>query len=81
MAKTGTPKFHNDMGAARIDIGAREFECVGANPPFDHPHIFIDMGGGDDAVCSYCSTHYHYDSALAHGAARPAQAAYTAGDR
>ena len=22
MAKAGTPKFHNDMGAARIDIGA-----------------------------------------------------------
>jgi uncharacterized Zn-finger protein len=80
MAKTGTPKFHNDMGVSRIEIGAREFECVGAKPPFDHPHIFIDMGGGDDAVCPYCSTHYHYDASLKHGAARPAEAAYTSAD-
>ena len=35
MAGTATPKFHNDMGLAVIEIGAREFQCIGAKPPFD----------------------------------------------
>ena len=60
----GTPHFHNDLGVARIRIGVSEFMCVGALPPFDHPHIFIDMGEGADAVCSYCSTHYVLDRTL-----------------
>ena len=74
MAKTGTPKFHNDMGAARIDIGAREFECVGANPPFDHPHIFIDMGADTEAVCPYCSTLYKHNPKLGLTESIPADA-------
>ena len=46
--------------------------CIGALPPFDHPHIFIDMGKGDDAVCPYCSTLFKYDSSL-HGHSDPAE--------
>jgi hypothetical protein len=38
---------------------------VGANPPFDHPHIFIDMGDDDEAVCGYCATVYRYNADLA----------------
>ena len=41
--------------------------CTGAKPPFDHPHIFIDMGSDDEAICSYCSTRFVYDGALARG--------------
>ena len=44
MASTGTPKFHNDMGVPVIEIGTREFQCTGAKAPFDHPHVFLDMG-------------------------------------
>ena len=34
------------QGMPAIDIGVKEFMCVGANPPFDHPHVFLDMGSG-----------------------------------
>ena len=27
-----------------IRVGVKEFMCMGASPPMDHPHIFIDMG-------------------------------------
>jgi hypothetical protein len=50
--------------------------CVGANPPFDHPHIFIDMGDDDEKVCSYCSTLYRYDPALRADETRPAGCLY-----
>jgi uncharacterized Zn-finger protein len=62
------------MGIAKIEIGAREFECIGANPPFDHPHVYLDMGDEDELVCPYCSTLYRHDPALAHDEARPAEA-------
>ena len=35
MADHIVPHFHNDPGVAVIEIGAREFMCVGARPPFD----------------------------------------------
>jgi uncharacterized Zn-finger protein len=72
MAEHRTPHFHNDLGVAVINVGSREFMCIGARPPFDHPHIFIDMGDDDETVCSYCSTLYRYKPELAHGAAEPA---------
>jgi hypothetical protein len=49
--------------------------CVGAKPPFDHPHVFIDMGGDSEAICPYCSTLYRYDATLSSHAARPAECA------
>ena len=64
MASTGTPKFHNDMGVAVIEIGTREFQCTGASAPFDHPHVFLDMGDDNEIVCPYCSTLYRYSPAL-----------------
>ena len=56
----------NDAGHAAIEIGVKEFMCVGANPPFDHPHEFLDMGADSEKVCPYCSTLYKYNPAL-HG--------------
>ena len=64
MAHSSIPHFHNSEGLARIEVGSREFKCVGALPPFDHPHIYIDMGQDDEIVCSYCSTLYRYNPAL-----------------
>jgi len=77
MAATTTPKFHNDMGVPLIEIGDKEFECTGARPPFDHPHVYIDMGEEDEAICPYCSTLYRYDKTLPSGAARPEKAVAT----
>src|SRR5258708_4254304 len=54
MAERIVPHFHNDAGVAVIEIGAREFMCVGALPPFDHPHIFCDMGDDNEFICPYC---------------------------
>jgi uncharacterized Zn-finger protein len=76
MAEHFTPKFQNDAGVAAVDIGAKEFECIGAKPPFDHPHIFIDMGDEREVVCPYCSTLYRYDPALPRHGARPADALF-----
>ena len=64
MADHFIPHFQNDDGVPTIEIGVREFKCMGASPPFDHPHIFIDLGDDDQAVCSYCSTGYLYRSYL-----------------
>jgi uncharacterized Zn-finger protein len=75
MAETIVPHFHNDLGVSVIDIGAREFMCVGALPPFDHPHVYCDMGGDNEFVCPYCSTLYRHDPSLAANAARPAECA------
>ena len=73
---TGIPHFHNSNGLAQIEIGAREFMCVGALPPFDHPHVFLDMGADTDIVCPYCSTHYVFNSRLDAGAAVPSSAVF-----
>ncbi|MFY8032248.1 MAG: zinc-finger domain-containing protein, partial [Devosia sp.] len=53
MAHSSTPHFHNTEGLARIEVGSKEFQCIGALPPFDHPHIFLDMGKDNEIVCSY----------------------------
>ncbi len=76
MADYGTPHFHNQPGVAQVRIGAKEFMCIGALPPDDHPHIFIDMGDAEDIVCPYCSTHYVHDATLAHDACIPPECAF-----
>ena len=56
MADNPVPHFHNNDGAHAISIGVGEFMCIGATPPFDHPHVFLDMGDETEIVCPYCST-------------------------
>ena len=69
------PHFHNDVGVPEIEIGAKEFVCIGALPPFDHPHVFCDMGDDNEYVCPYCSTLYRYNPGLTPNAARPPECA------
>ena len=78
MAATGIPHFHNDPGVPVIKVGAHEFMCIGAKPPFDHPHVFLDMGADHEIICPYCSTLYKFDASLKAGEASPANAAYHA---
>ena len=40
--------------------------CIGAKPPFDHPHVFLDMGADNEIICPYCSTLYRFSAKL-HG--------------
>ncbi len=73
MAGSLVPHFHNTAGVAVIEIGTREFMCIGAIPPFDHPHEFLDMGDANEIICPYCSTLYRHDASLEAFAARPAE--------
>lgn len=78
MADKIVPHFQNDPGVGMIEIGAREFMCVGARPPFDHPHVFLDMGDDSDIICPYCSTLYRHNPALDPHAAKPPECAMDA---
>lgn len=76
MASRATPHFQNAMGVAAIDIGAKEFMCIGAKPPFDHPHVFLDMGTATEIICPYCSTLYRHKATLHGGDSIPPEAAW-----
>jgi len=65
MADRIVPHLQNDSGVAAIAIGVKEFNCIGASQPMDHPHVFLDMGDADEIVCPYCSTRYCYRADLA----------------
>lgn len=76
MAGHAIPHFQNDAGHPSIAIGVKEFMCVGANPPFDHPHIYLDMGDDSEKVCPYCSTLFRYDASLHGEETKPEGAIY-----
>jgi uncharacterized Zn-finger protein len=71
----GVPHFHNDPGVPVVKIGAREFMCEGASDPFDHPHVYLDMGEAKEIVCPYCSTLFRYDASLKPGTSEPPECA------
>ncbi|WP_319485614.1 zinc-finger domain-containing protein [uncultured Cohaesibacter sp.] len=71
MASSNIPHFKNDQGVPVIHIGSKEFQCIGATPPQDHPHIFLDMGDAEEILCPYCSTLYKYDEDLGPTTTRP----------
>jgi uncharacterized Zn-finger protein len=64
MADHVTPHLANDQGAEKIFVGVKELQCMGARPPFDHPHVFLDMGQDTQILCPYCSTLYVHDNRL-----------------
>lgn len=64
MADAHIPHFQNDQGVEKIEIGAKEFMCIGAAPPFDHPHVFLDVGADGEIVCPYCSTLFVHNGDL-----------------
>ena len=72
MAGHSIPHFQNDQGLPAIEIGVKEFMCVGANSPFDHPHVYLDMGSDSEKVCPYCSTLYRYNPKLEADETNPA---------
>ena len=64
MADTHIPYYQNTDGHSVIEIPVKKFKCIGANPPHDPPHIYLDMGKNNSIVCPYCSTLYKYNSTL-----------------
>ncbi|PWL18110.1 zinc-finger domain-containing protein [Falsochrobactrum shanghaiense] len=72
------PHFQNNAGHNAIEIGVKEFKCVGATPPFDHPHVYLDMGDESEIVCPYCSTLYRFNPQLQADETTPADCIYKA---
>ncbi|MFZ4806413.1 MAG: zinc-finger domain-containing protein [Hyphomicrobiaceae bacterium] len=64
MASSHVPHIANDQGVEKIFVGVKEFQCMGARAPFDHPHVFLDMGTDTQTLCPYCSTLFLYDPRL-----------------
>lgn len=75
MADTPIPNFHNDVGVEIIQVGTKKFKCIGATAPFDHPHIYLDMGRDNEIICPYCSTLFKHNSSLKPNEAEPAECA------
>ncbi len=71
MGKQTQAKFQNDQGVTQIFIGVKQFECIGASPPYDHPHIYLNMGKEQHIRCPYCSTLYTYDETLSANTTQP----------
>jgi len=71
MAQSSVAHFQNDQGVETIEIGVKTFMCCGASEPYDHPHVFLDMGSENEIVCPYCSTKYVYASDLSGNQSRP----------
>jgi uncharacterized Zn-finger protein len=44
MADAHVPHLANDKGVEKIYVGVKELQCMGARPPHDHPHVYLDMG-------------------------------------
>jgi uncharacterized Zn-finger protein len=76
MGGEGYAKFSNDRGVPEIRIGVREFECVGATPPYDHPHIYLDMSDKGAILCPYCATSFRFDPRLGVREADPPECLY-----
>ena len=71
MAAATTPHFANDHGVDKVLVGVHELQCMGARPPYDHPHVYLDMGTDTQIMCPYCSTLFIYDERLGEGDTEP----------
>jgi uncharacterized Zn-finger protein len=76
--QTKVPHLINDKGVERIRIGVKEFQCMGASPPNDHPHVYLDMGHERQIICPYCSTLFVHDAVLAEAESDPPSCVYVA---
>ena len=70
------PKFHNEIGVPIVRVGCREFKCIGAKPPRDHPRIYLNVVDASEIVCPYCSTLFRFDPSLGTHETDPADCAY-----
>jgi uncharacterized Zn-finger protein len=71
MAQTSVPHLANDLGVEKIFVSVKEFTCMGARAPFDHPHVYLDMGEDGQILCPYCSTLFVHDPRLPAGESDP----------
>ena len=81
MADPIIPYYVNDIGSENIRVSHKKFKCMGASPPLDHPHVFLDMGAEGQVICPYCSTLYVMDSKLGDYETNPAGCTFNAPDK
>jgi uncharacterized Zn-finger protein len=81
MASSFVPHLANDAGADKIFVGVKELNCMGARPPFDHPHVYLDMGQDNQILCPYCSTLFVFDPRLEPTETDPKSALINASER
>ena len=81
MADPIVPYYVNDVGSENIRVAHKKLKCMGASPPLDHPHVFLDMGAENQVICPYCSTLYVYDDTLEDFATDPAGCAFNAAEK
>lgn len=62
MAQHSLPVSENKPTGKEVLVSVKKFMCVGAPAPFDHPHIFLNMGDGFEKLCPYCSALYRLDT-------------------
>ena len=62
MIKTEIPKITNEKGLKTMTIKFKEFNCIGAKPPHDHPHIYLNFGRKKEIICPYCGTVYKFSA-------------------
>lgn len=77
MADRVIPHFQNDPGVPIVHVGTHEIMCIGALPPFDHPHVFLDLGADGEVICPYCSTLYRMRGDLGARDSEPAGCLWT----
>lgn len=65
------PHIANDSGVEKIFVGVKELQCMGARAPYDHPHVYLDMGQDSQILCPYCSTLFVFDARLAESETDP----------
>jgi uncharacterized Zn-finger protein len=71
MADAHVPHLANDKGVEKIYVGVKELQCMGARPPHDHPHVYLDMGADSQILCPYCSTLFVHHARLEPGQSDP----------
>ena len=54
--------------------------CIGASRPFDHPHVYLDMGDDQEIICPYCSTLFKFNADLGLRDAVPPECATSEGE-
>lgn len=53
-----TLEVNNINGEKTVEITSKNFMCSGSDAPFDHSHVFLNMGEETEKRCPYCRTRY-----------------------
>jgi uncharacterized Zn-finger protein len=78
-SRPGAPRYFNDVGAMSIGIGGEALNCIGATPPADHPHVYLNLTDQADILCPYCSTRFFHDPRLGRHETKPPGCFYDSG--